>query len=67
MEEQIAENIKDPKIRYKMETVRFFYIDLLSRSWIVPNFSTTTPSDRVVGSVVLMATLQKYLLCIVFF
>lgn len=44
MEEQIAKNIKDPSVR----------------EWVVPNFSTTTPVDRVVGSVLLMATMQKY-------
>ncbi len=44
MAEQIAKNIKDPSIR----------------DWIVPNFSTTTEMDRVVGSIVLMAAMKKY-------
>ncbi|KAL0571202.1 hypothetical protein V5O48_010752, partial [Marasmius crinis-equi] len=30
------------------------------RSWIIPDFSTTTPNDRVVASVLMMGTLQKY-------
>ncbi|KAL0577013.1 hypothetical protein V5O48_004987 [Marasmius crinis-equi] len=30
------------------------------RSWVIPDFSTTTPNDRVVASVLMMGTLQKY-------
>jgi len=44
MEEEIAKNIKDPSVR----------------SWVVPNFSTTTQTDRVVGAVVLMAAMKNY-------
>jgi hypothetical protein len=44
MADQIALNIKDPKVR----------------EWIMPNFSTTTNVDRVVGSMVLMASMKKY-------
>ncbi|KAG4275982.1 hypothetical protein FPRO04_08101 [Fusarium proliferatum] len=41
---EIAKNIKDPAFR----------------EWILPSFSTTTDNDRVVGSVLLMGSLQKY-------
>jgi len=44
MEEQIAKNIKDTSIR----------------TWIVPHFSTTQATDRVVGSIVLMSTMKNY-------
>jgi hypothetical protein len=44
MSQQIAENIKDPKVR----------------EWIIPNFSTTTNTDRVVGAMVLMASMKIY-------
>jgi len=44
MEDQIAKNIKDPSVR----------------SWVVPDFSTTTSTDRVVGAVVLMAAMKNY-------
>ncbi|KAH9130734.1 hypothetical protein LEN26_008235, partial [Aphanomyces euteiches] len=30
------------------------------REWILPSFSTTTDHDRIVGSVVMMATMKKY-------
>ena len=30
------------------------------RDWILPNFSTTTDNDRIVSSVVMMASMQKY-------
>ncbi|KAL0573382.1 hypothetical protein V5O48_008579 [Marasmius crinis-equi] len=30
------------------------------RSWVIPDFSTTTPNDRVVASVLMMGTLQNY-------
>ena len=35
-------------------------VDPKLRSWIVPDFTTTTANDRIVSSVVMMATLQKY-------
>ncbi|KZW02476.1 hypothetical protein EXIGLDRAFT_734597 [Exidia glandulosa HHB12029] len=35
-------------------------VDTSLRSWILPNFSTTTDNDRVVGSVLMMATLKSY-------
>ncbi|KAL0479116.1 hypothetical protein AKO1_007970 [Acrasis kona] len=41
---EIAKNIKDPSIA----------------NWIVPSFSTTTNTDKVVGSIVLMSTTKKY-------
>lgn len=44
MADQIAENIKDPSIR----------------DWALPSFSTTVNSDKAVGAVALMATLQAY-------
>lgn len=44
MSKQIADNIKDPKVR----------------EWIIPNFSTTTNIDRAVGAMVLMAGMKKY-------
>ena len=34
--------------------------DLTLRSWIVPDFSTTTENNKVVCSIVMMSTLQKY-------
>ena len=40
----IAKNVLDPDLR----------------DWIMPAFSTTTTSDRVVASVLMMGTLQKY-------
>lgn len=40
----IHENVVDPDLR----------------EWIMPNFSTTTGTDRVVASVLMMGTLQKY-------
>ena len=30
------------------------------KAWLEPNFSTTTPLDRTVGRVVLMAAMKKY-------
>jgi hypothetical protein len=30
------------------------------RDWIVPNFTTTTATDKVVGSIIMMATLKNY-------
>eukprot|EP01112_Ceratiomyxa_fruticulosa_P004267 TRINITY_DN1473_c0_g1_i11.p1 TRINITY_DN1473_c0_g1~~TRINITY_DN1473_c0_g1_i11.p1 ORF type:complete len:363 (+),score=87.42 TRINITY_DN1473_c0_g1_i11:894-1982(+) len=44
MEDQIASNIKDPSVR----------------KWVVPDFSTTTETDRVVGAIVLMAGMQNF-------
>ncbi|KAK2811775.1 hypothetical protein FQN50_001813 [Emmonsiellopsis sp. PD_5] len=40
----VAEHIKDPAL---ME-------------WFMPSFTTTTPTDKVVASIVMMGTLQKY-------
>ena len=40
----IQKNVLDPELR----------------TWIFPNFSTTTMSDRVVASILMMGTLQKY-------
>lgn len=40
----LAENVVDPELR----------------SWVLPDFSTTTNNDRVVGSVLMMATLKAY-------
>ncbi|KAG5179161.1 hypothetical protein JKP88DRAFT_327349, partial [Tribonema minus] len=44
MSGEIAKNIKDPSIR----------------EWVLPGFTTTTDHDKVIGSVVLMAAMQKY-------
>ncbi|KAI5300225.1 hypothetical protein KEM56_002625 [Ascosphaera pollenicola] len=35
-------------------------IDKTLQEWILPNFSTTTDNDRVVASVLMMATLKNY-------
>ena len=35
-------------------------IDPTLRQWIIPNFTTTTPSDIVAASVIMMATLRAY-------
>ena len=35
-------------------------VDPELREWIIPDFSTTTRDDRVVASVLMMGTLQKY-------
>ena len=35
-------------------------VDTGLRGWIIPDFSTTTRDDRVVASVLMMGTLQKY-------
>ncbi|KAL8822842.1 MAG: hypothetical protein Q9191_006429 [Dirinaria sp. TL-2023a] len=40
----IEQNVRDPELR----------------TWIMPDFSTTTHSDRVVASILMMGTLQKY-------
>ncbi|SPJ78284.1 uncharacterized protein FTOL_06673 [Fusarium torulosum] len=44
MADEISKNIKDPELR----------------KWILPSFSTTTETDRVVGSVLFMGAMQKY-------
>lgn len=41
---QIAKNVLDPELQ----------------TWIIPSFSTTTDSDRVVASILMMGALQKY-------
>lgn len=40
----IDENVTDPELR----------------TWILPDFTTTTPTDKVVCSIVMMSTLQHY-------
>jgi len=42
--DQIGDNIKDPSVK----------------DWAIPNFSTTTPTDKVVGAIVLMASMKSY-------
>ncbi|KAM9985541.1 hypothetical protein ACTFIZ_009089 [Dictyostelium cf. discoideum] len=44
MSKQIQRNIKDPGLR----------------NWVIPNFTTTTDSDKVVYSISLMSILKKY-------
>jgi hypothetical protein len=44
VDSQISQNIKDPSVA----------------SWLLPSFTTTTPNDRIVASVSVMATLQAY-------
>ncbi|KAF9888674.1 hypothetical protein FE257_008432 [Aspergillus nanangensis] len=44
MTDSIATNVVDPQLR----------------SWILPAFSTTTPTDRVVAAVLFMGALQKH-------
>ncbi|KAK7022493.1 hypothetical protein R3P38DRAFT_2961149 [Favolaschia claudopus] len=44
MSDLIEKNVLDPSLR----------------SWAIPNFSTTTPTDKAVGAMVLMATLRAY-------
>ena len=44
MTEQIGNNMKDPTIK----------------DWVIPNFSTTTHTDKVVGAIVLMASMKSY-------
>jgi hypothetical protein len=41
---KIAENIKDPALR----------------EWIMPDFTTTTPTDRMTAAIIMIGTLQKY-------
>ncbi|GKT50769.1 uncharacterized protein ColSpa_10950 [Colletotrichum spaethianum] len=44
MTHMIAKNVKDPELR----------------TWVMPSFSTTTDTDRVVASVLFMGAMQKY-------
>ncbi|KAF9107060.1 hypothetical protein BGX27_008887 [Mortierella sp. AM989] len=44
MTREIHQNVLDPSLR----------------SWILPNFTTTTDNDIIVSSVVMMATMKKY-------
>ena len=44
MNDMIAKNIVDPELR----------------EWILPSFSTTTETDRIVAAVMMMGTLQKF-------
>eukprot|EP01006_Ploeotia_vitrea_P002257 TRINITY_DN106922_c0_g1_i1.p1 TRINITY_DN106922_c0_g1~~TRINITY_DN106922_c0_g1_i1.p1 ORF type:complete len:389 (+),score=61.53 TRINITY_DN106922_c0_g1_i1:61-1167(+) len=44
VDEQIVKNIKDPSLC----------------SWLLPSFTTTTPTDRVVASVSVMSALQSF-------
>ncbi|KAK6543675.1 hypothetical protein TWF694_000412 [Orbilia ellipsospora] len=44
MGRKIEEDVKDPELR----------------SWLIPDFSTTEDNDKIVASVIMMATLQKY-------
>ena len=45
MTELIAQNVVDPELR----------------DWIMPEFTTTTDTDRIVASILMMGALQKYL------
>ncbi|KIL85304.1 hypothetical protein FAVG1_11259 [Fusarium avenaceum] len=44
MADEISKNVKDPELR----------------DWVLPSFTTTTDTDRVVGSVLFMGAMQKY-------
>ena len=44
MSDEIQKNLKDDDVK----------------SWVTPDFSTTTDNDRIVASVVMMASMQKY-------
>ena len=44
MTEQIGASIKDPSVK----------------DWVLPDFSTTTQTDKVVGAVVLMSSMKSY-------
>jgi len=44
MSAEIAKNIKDPSVT----------------SWLTPNFSTTTETDRVAAAITVMATMKEY-------
>jgi hypothetical protein len=44
MTNQIAKNIKDPTVR----------------EWVMPDFSTTTNNEKLVGAIVIMAALKSY-------
>lgn len=41
---EISKNIIDPQIR----------------NWLIPNFSTTKPNDIIIGSIIMMSSMQKY-------
>lgn len=44
MTEEIRKNVKDPELK----------------DWVLPNFTTTTPEDKTVASVLFMGAMQKY-------
>lgn len=44
MAQKIQAHVKDPSIR----------------DWVMPDFSTTTPEDRVAGSIVLLSSMKEY-------
>ncbi|KLU86087.1 hypothetical protein MAPG_05106 [Magnaporthiopsis poae ATCC 64411] len=44
MADAISDNVKDPELR----------------DWVMPDFSTTTDNDRVVGAVLFMGAMQKF-------
>eukprot|EP01132_Coremiostelium_polycephalum_P004553 gene4553-5673_t len=44
MAELLSKNIRDPSLA----------------SWAIPTFSTSTPTDKIIGSIALMATMKKY-------
>lgn len=35
-------------------------IDKNMEKWIIPNFSTTNPNDIIIGSIIMMSSMQKY-------
>ena len=45
---------------YFLLLIFYFYLDPSVRDWVVPDFSTTNPVDRVVGSIALMAAMKSY-------
>ncbi|KAL0573384.1 hypothetical protein V5O48_008581 [Marasmius crinis-equi] len=45
---------------YMTHLIQKNVVDPELRSWVIPDFSTTTPNDRVVASVLMMGTLQNY-------
>lgn len=47
MTDMIEQNVVDPELR----------------TWIMPLFSTTTNSDKVAASILMMGSMQKYFLC----
>jgi hypothetical protein len=42
------------------EEMRKHLVDPGLHAWIVPTFTTTTSTDRIIASVVMMATLKAY-------